>query len=173
MEETKSNSGKTFDIRPNCGRTIIRVSNTLLVISIIFAVCASVGIGIGLGSLCNSTALGIISALVHLTFSIILIVFFIDYCIKGYGQLIENSAITASALSCLCELQNVTLRQSAIGDAEAVEDANTAENVTIKADGVYFHAQGSRITCPFCETEQRRGVTFCGNCGQAFHYDED
>lgn len=175
MEKNTKKPCKTFSVKSNCGSIIISAANVVKWILIIQAILISCGITAGIYALLEHWS-GIPIGLIIMVFNVLIAIVLADM-LKGYGEIIENSAISASALTYLLEKDNIKLRtpeEAIVGNAVAEESTEEigAEDITVDEDGVHFHkVYSAQVKCPFCDNLQPRGAQFCGYCGQKFFYD--
>lgn len=180
MEKNTKKPCKTFSVKSNCGSIIISAANVVKWILSIQAILISCGITAGIYALLENWA-GIPIGLIIMVFNVLIAIVLADM-LKGYGEIVENSAISASALTYLLEKDNVKLRmpEEAVVEKRKTEEAvlkKTAEetgveDVTVDEDGVHFHkVRSTQVRCPFCDNLQPRGAQFCSDCGQKFFYD--
>lgn len=180
---------------PNCGGVLISAAKVIKVILILWALVSAAGIGVAIGSVSETG--GIIAGIIWLIPGIILAIILGDM-LQGYGEIVKYTALTAGALTCLCEKSNIHFQHSsehAGSDTEPDSKKKSAsenksvsrkqiiieENyekktdgtVVVDEEGVHFHGvRGAKVTCPFCGKVQTKGIEYCTGCDAKFFFDE-
>ena len=141
---------RTYEIRPNCGRVIIAGAKVIKVLLIIWAILPAAAVAIVIAGIDRDLiAVGILVGILLLTIGILLAVFLADL-VKGYGQIVQNSALNATALAAICEQNHITIREA----------NNPARSMPPAAP------QNPAYLCPHCGSPVSPNSSFCGYCGQ-------
>lgn len=192
MEQRTQTEDRAFPIRKNCGRTLILAAKVIKIVMIIFGVIIGGGIGMGAALLIDDDLvwLGILFSLAIIPLNVIVAIILGDILL-GYGQLVENSAITASAATCLCAVHGCMLvpPTSEKEKKENVPDPGPVPNqgqtpasptviqkngytVTLTPEGIRFSGNyPPALDCPFCGKPIQSGRQFCSGCGAKLFFD--
>ena len=180
-----SNNRKTLEIKKNCSGIIISGANVIKTIQIIWVIITSASIAIGLSMVDRDLiAIGVIFGVISAISGIFLAILIGD-TLKGFGQVVQNTAESASALIGLCERNGIfieTRQEKEYSDSELVKpqkrqngrqrkEGNYEEYAIDNNGVVHFHGKNTVVTCPFCEHKQAYGLPACENCNVEFCFD--
>lgn len=161
-QPTPAQKPEPYEVNENSSHQIFALSNVFLVLLIVLSVINAIALCVVLFRL-NQELLGIVVLIVVLVIGCI-IAFLVSGLLRGFGELVLNSAETAGALRFLCKKQG----GEPVYPVEEDEEEPVFGGKAPQKFGVGY--DGARVICPFCGTKQPYGALTCSKCGVAFDY---